>query len=102
MMTPPKDDDMGVPLNEAGRKAGDGWDLARDAASGDLCCAFGAGGLMRHPLRVRITRAADNTLRLETLSQDYDRRYGSVLGPGPTDAFIDAAYQTLTARKGTN
>jgi hypothetical protein len=66
MMTPPKGDYMGVPLNEAGRKAGDNWDLARDAQQGQLCRAFGAGGLMRHPLRVRITWADDHTLQLET------------------------------------
>jgi hypothetical protein len=66
MMTPPKGDYMGVPMNAAARKVGDAWDLARDAASGDLCKAFGAGGLMRHPMRIHITWADDNTLKLET------------------------------------
>jgi hypothetical protein len=66
MMTPPKGDYMGVPLNAAGRKAGDSWDLARDAANGGLCRAFGAGGLMRHPMRIHITWADDNTLKLDT------------------------------------
>jgi hypothetical protein len=66
MMTPPKGDYMGLPLNAAARTVGDAWDPARDAASGALCKAFGAGGLMRHPLRVHITWADDNTLKLET------------------------------------
>jgi hypothetical protein len=66
MMTPPKGDYMGVPLNAAGRKAGDSWDLARDREAGNLCRAFGAGGLMRHPMRIRVEWADDNTLRLET------------------------------------
>ena len=66
MMTPPKGDFMGVPLNAAGRKAGEAWDLARDKASGDLCKSFGAGGLMRHPMRIQITWADDNTLKLDT------------------------------------
>lgn len=75
MMTPPKGDYMGVPLNEAGRKAGDGWDLARDAGQGQLCRAFGAGGLMRHPLRIRITWPDDNTLQLETDLGRQTRRF---------------------------
>ena len=66
MMTPPKGDYLGVPLNDAGRKVGDGWDLARDAAGGNLCRSFGAGGLMRHPLRIRVTWVDDHTLQLET------------------------------------
>ena len=41
-------------------------------------------------------------VKADRLSQDYDRRYGSVPGPGSTDAFIDAAFQSLAARKGTN
>jgi hypothetical protein len=65
-MTPPKGDYLGVPLNDAGRKVGDGWDLARDIAAGNLCRSFGAGGLMRHPLRIRVTWVGDNTLQLET------------------------------------
>jgi hypothetical protein len=66
MMTPPKGDLMGVPLNQAGRQLAEAWDPARDAANGDLCRSFGAGGLMRQPTRVHITWADDNTLRLET------------------------------------
>ena len=66
MMTPPKGDFMGVPLNAAGRKVGGAWDLARDKASGDLCKAFGAAGLMRHPMRIQITWSDDNTLKLDT------------------------------------
>src|SRR5262245_44169229 len=55
MMTPPKGDYTGVPLNDAGRRAADGWDLARDRAEGNECRAFGAGGIMRHPGRLHIT-----------------------------------------------
>jgi glyoxylase-like metal-dependent hydrolase (beta-lactamase superfamily II) len=41
-------------------------------------------------------------VKADRLSQDYDRRYGSVPGPGSTDAFIEAAYQSLSVPKGTN
>jgi len=66
MMTPPKGDYEGVPLSAAGRKAADGWDLARDAANGALCRAYGAGGVMRLPLRLHVTWADDETLKIET------------------------------------
>jgi hypothetical protein len=66
MMTPPKGDYMGVPMNADARRVGDAWDPAKDAANGDVCKSFGAGGLMRHPLRVHITWADDNTLKVET------------------------------------
>ena len=66
MMTPPKGDFMGLPLNDAARTVGNAWDPAKDAAEGNLCKAFGAGGLMRHPLRVRFSWLDDNTLKLET------------------------------------
>ena len=41
MVTPPKGDTASVPLNPAGRKVADAWDLAADRARGDLCKAFG-------------------------------------------------------------
>ena len=41
-------------------------------------------------------------IKADRLSQDYDGRYGSVPGPGSTDAFLEAAYQDISTRKGTN
>jgi hypothetical protein len=66
MITPPKGDYASVPLNAEGRKVADGWDLARDNQTGEQCRAFGAGGIMRQPTRLRITWADDDTLRVET------------------------------------
>jgi hypothetical protein len=66
MITPPKGDYASVPLNAEGRKVADGWDLARDAAAGEQCRAFGAGGIMRQPTRLRIGWADSATLRVET------------------------------------
>ena len=41
MVTPPKGDTASIPLNPAGRKVADAWDVAADRVRGDLCKAFG-------------------------------------------------------------
>jgi hypothetical protein len=66
MVTPLKGDFASLPLNAAGRKLGDSWDPARNEASGQQCRAYGAAGLMRLPLRVRISWQDDNTLKIES------------------------------------
>src|ERR1700746_2384529 len=42
MVTPPKGDYASVPLSQAGRKAADAWDPAKDIADGNQCKAYGA------------------------------------------------------------
>jgi hypothetical protein len=66
MITPPKGDYASVPLNPLGRQVADRWDPAADAAAGEQCRAFGAGGIMRLPTRLKIAWADDETLRIET------------------------------------
>ena len=66
MLTPPKGDVASVPVNADGRRAANAWDLAKDEASGDACKAFGVGGIMRQPGRLRITWQDDSTLKIET------------------------------------
>jgi hypothetical protein len=66
MVTPPKNDVASVPLNGEGRKVAAAWDLDQDNASGNQCRAFGAGGIMRQPMRVQISWQDDQTLKLET------------------------------------
>jgi hypothetical protein len=66
MITPPKGDYASVPLNVAGRQVADRWDPAVDAAAGEACRAFGAGGIMRLPTRLKIAWTDDATLRIET------------------------------------
>ncbi len=41
------------------------WDLAADNAAGNQCKAFGVGGIMRQPGRMRISWQDDQTLKLE-------------------------------------
>jgi hypothetical protein len=62
MVTPPKGNYAGVPLNAAGRKVADTWDPAKD----DQCRSYGAAGLMRVPGRLHITWENDTTLRIDT------------------------------------
>ena len=66
MVTPPKGDFASVPLNDAGQKLANAWDPARDVAAGEQCRAFGAAGLMRMPIRLRISWQDETTLKLET------------------------------------
>jgi len=66
MLTPPKGDVAGIPLNAEGRKAADAWDPAKDAAAGEACRAYSAAGLMRVPGRLHITWQDERTLKIET------------------------------------
>ena len=65
MVTPPRGDTASVPLNPAGRKLAEAWDLAADRTRGDLCKAFGPPGLIRQPGRLRIRWEDDDTLLVE-------------------------------------
>ena len=66
MITPPKGDIVSIPLNLQGQQTAEAWDPARDEAAGEQCKAYGAPGLMRGPIRMRISWQDDNTLKLET------------------------------------
>jgi hypothetical protein len=65
MTTPRKGDFESLPLNGEGNKVANSWDLARDNQQGLQCKAFGIGGIMRQPGRLRITWQDDNTLKME-------------------------------------
>ena len=66
VVTPPKGDVLYLPVNDAGRKVAEQWDPAKDEAAGEACKAYGAGGIMHWPGRLRITWENENTLKLET------------------------------------
>jgi hypothetical protein len=65
MVTPPKGDYAGVPLNAEGTKVANAWDLAKDIAAGEQCRAFGAAGIMRLPVRLHVTWQDDSTLKVD-------------------------------------
>jgi hypothetical protein len=84
MITPPKGDIVSVPLNLEGQHAAEAWDPASDERAGEQCKAYGAPGLMRGPIRMRISWLDDRTLKFET---DYGMQtrmlhFGSAT-PGP-------------------
>jgi hypothetical protein len=62
MRTPPPGDYPGIPLNAEGQKVANAWDPALDGR----CEAYGVGGLMRMPTRLRISWENDTMLRIET------------------------------------
>ncbi len=66
MVTPPKGERPGIPLNAEGGRVTNAWDPAKDEAAGEQCKAYGAAGVMRAPGRLRITWPDDNTLQVET------------------------------------
>ena len=66
MVTPPTGDVLYLPVNDAGRLAAEQWDPARDEAAGEACRAFGAGGIMHMPGRLRIAWENPTTLKVET------------------------------------
>src|SRR5262245_48700108 len=66
MVSPPKGDVLYLPVNDAGRKVAEAWDPAKDTAAGEACKAYGAGGIMHWPGRLRIGWDNENTLKLET------------------------------------
>src|SRR4029079_10069346 len=65
MVTPPKGDVASIPVNAEGRKAALAWSLDADNAAGNQCKAYGVGGLMRQPGRLRISWQDDQTLKFE-------------------------------------
>src|SRR5690349_5596224 len=86
MITPPKGDFEGVPLNGAGRMLANAWDPAKDEAAGEQCKSYGAAALMRVPGRFHITWQDDNTLKIEADAGTQTRllHFGAAsASPGP-------------------
>ena len=75
MLTPPKGNVDYLPITAQGRGAANQWDAAKDAAAGEQCKAYGAGGVMRLPGRLHITWEDDYTLKMETDAGTQTRRF---------------------------
>lgn len=80
MVTPPKGDFPGLPLNQEGQRVANAWDPMTDGS----CLAYGAAGLMRMPGRLHITWDDANTLKIETDAGVQTRRlnFGPASAPG--------------------
>lgn len=66
MVTPPKGQFLGVPMNGAARQIANAWDPDADEAAGNACKAYGAAALMRIPGRLRIRWDNSTTLHIDT------------------------------------
>jgi hypothetical protein len=62
MVTPAQGDFTSIPLSPAGKEASDRWTPSMDGS----CRAFGAGGVMRMPTRLRIGWEGDTALKVES------------------------------------
>ncbi|HEY1306143.1 MAG TPA: hypothetical protein VGF24_21465, partial [Vicinamibacterales bacterium] len=62
MRTPAKGDTTSVPLNAEGMRVANTWEPSMDGR----CEAYGVGGLMRMPGRLKISWQDDNTLKIES------------------------------------
>jgi hypothetical protein len=62
MRTPAKGDTTSVPLNGEGLKIANSWEPSMDGR----CEAYGVGGIMRMPTRLKISWQDDLTLKIET------------------------------------
>ena len=63
MITPARGDFPSIPMNIEAQKVAEAWDPAKDEAAGEQCRAYGAPGLMRGPIRMRISWSDANTLK---------------------------------------
>jgi hypothetical protein len=75
MVTPPKGQFLGVPLNAAARTVSNAWDPAKDEAAGEQCKSYGAAAVMRVPGRLHITWDNDTTLKIETEAGEQTRLF---------------------------
>src|SRR3979409_819129 len=66
MITPPKGDIVSIPLNLQGQHVAEAWDPAKDEAAGEQCKAYGAPGLMRGPIRMRISLLGAHHLEVQS------------------------------------
>src|SRR5438105_3143104 len=89
MLTPPKGEFGGlgsIPINDAGRKAAESWDPAKDEAAGEQCRSYGAPAIMRVPGRLHITWSDDNTIKVETDAGTQTRLFHFGATPPPNES----------------
>ena len=72
MTTPPRGDYISLPLSDEGRRVADTWLPAMDGS----CKAYGAGGVMWMPTRLRISWDGDAVLKVETDAGQQTRLLG--------------------------
>jgi hypothetical protein len=96
MLTPPKGNADYVPANAEGLRVTRQWDPTKDEAAGEQCKGYGAGGIMRLPVRLHITWADDRTLRIDIDAGTQTRtlHFGPSTGSGQAaPASVEASWQ---------
>jgi hypothetical protein len=97
MRTPAKGDTTSVPLNGAGRKLADTWEPSMDGR----CEAYGVGGLMRMPTRLKISWQDDLTLKIES-DAGQQTRLLRFAGPGAAGVTPISAAPPTRSLQGTS
>jgi hypothetical protein len=97
MRTAPKGDATSVPLNGAGRKVADEWQPSMDGR----CEAYGVGGLMRMPTRLKISWQDDLTLKIES-DAGQQTRLLRFAGPGAAGVTPISAAPPTRSLQGTS
>jgi hypothetical protein len=90
MRTPDRGDATSVPLTPEGRRVAELWEPSKDG----ICEAYGVGGIMRMPGRLRITWQDDYTLKIET-DAGLQTRLLRFTAPGAAPAVPSPAPRTL-------
>ena len=98
MTTPPRGDYISLPLSDEGRRVADTWTPAMDGS----CKAYGAGGVMWMPTRLRISWDGDRALKVETDAGQQTRVLGfdatRAAGPRSLQGFSVAAWEPIGGR----
>lgn len=105
MTTPPRGDYISLPLSDEGRRVADAWTPAMEGN----CKAYGAGGVMWMPTRLRISWDGDQVLKVETDAGQQTRLLGfdgtRAAGARSLQGFSVAAWEPIGgaayARNGT-
>lgn len=102
MVPPPAGDYSSIPLNDAGKKVADAWDLAKDEAAKLECKYYGAASIMWQPTRLHITWQDDQTLKMETDAGTQTRvlRFANAPAEGNATAAVANVAATTTAAPG--
>jgi hypothetical protein len=98
MTTPPRGDYISLPLSDEGRRVADAWTPAMDGS----CKAYGAGGVMWLPTRLRISWEGDRVLKVETDAGEQTRLLGfdatRAAGSRSLQGFSVAAWEPIGGR----
>lgn len=93
MRTPAKGDTTSVPLNAEGMRVANTWEPSMDGR----CEAYGVGGLMRMPGRLKISWQDDMTLKIES-DAGQQTRLLKFAAPGAANAPVSATSAAPPAR----